>query len=180
MLLCRNSSVAKLAVLLPVTLIVWWGSLAFLGFVVNNFWKSETFTFEEFNEVDYALEKEVDVAGLSIEDLTQCNVESVEGFEYSYQAHLLYSTFKLKGEFVYSEESYDLIKQAFLSDDEFTEVKYTNAENSLYNMTGYFKFENNLPMHQTKTSVDEWDKLIIRFNDETHSFYFDLSGEYDT
>lgn len=180
LLICKNSTVAKVVVLLPITLVVWWGSTIFCGLVVDNFWKSETVTFEEFYEVDIALEREVKIAGLSIGELTQCDVESVEGFEYNYQTYLLHSTFKLKGKIVYSEERYNLIKQAFLSDEEFVEVKYYDGENNEYNMTGYFEFESKLPAYQTNTSVDEWDKLIVCFNDETHSFYFDLSGDYDT
>ena len=180
LLLCKNSNVAKVVVLLPMTLMVWWAFAICCGFVVNNFWKSETKDFESFTEVDSYLENEVLIAGLSIGDLTQCDVESVEGFEYNYQSHLLHSTFTLRGRFTYTEESYKSIKQAFLSDEEFTEVKYPDIENNEYNMTGYFEFENNLSKYQTKTSVDEWDKMIIRFNDETHSFYFDLSGDYET
>ena len=180
LLLCKNSNVAKVVVLLPITLIVWWVFTVFCYPAADNFWKSETKDFENFTEVDYHLENEMSIAGLSIGDLTQCDVESVEGFEYNYQSYLLHSIFTLKGRFVYTEESYNSIKQAFSSDDEFIELEYSDVDNNKYNMTGYFEFENKLPKYQTKTSVDKWNKLIIRFNDETHSFYFDLSGNYDT
>lgn len=180
LLLCKNSTAAKLIVLLPITLVVWWVFTAFCGLAVNNFWKSETKDFENFSEVDYSLENEISIAGLSIGDLTLCDVASVEEFLYNYQSYPLHSKFILKGRFAYTEESYNSIKQSFLSDDEFIEVKYSDVENISYDMTGYFEFENKHPEYQSKTSVVEWEKLVIRFNDETLSFYFDLSGDYDT
>ena len=180
LILCKNNKVVKVLVLLPLTLLVWWASMVCSAFIVNNFWRSEVSYFEDFHGADTYLEKEAKIAGLSIEDITQNGVEQVEDFEYTYQARLLYSTFKLKGKFVYSEENYNAIKQAFLSDPEFTEVVYTDAEQGANNMTGYFQFKSTLPGYQTKTSVDEWKALIIQFNDDQHCFYFCLEGEYDT
>ena len=150
------------------------------AFIVNNFWRSEVSDFEDFHGADTYLEREVKIAGLSIEDIAQNRAVQVEDFEYTYQARLLYSTFKLKGKFVYSEENYNAIKQAFLSDPEFVEVIYTNSEQDIYDMTGHFQFKSTLPEYQTKTSVDEWKTLIIRLNDDQHCFYFYLEGEYET
>ena len=150
------------------------------AFIVTNFWRSEITDFEDFHGADTYLEKEVKIAGLSIADITQCEVERAEDFEYTYQARLLYSAFTLKGKFVYSEESYNAIKQAFLSDPEFTEVVYVDIDQGLHNMTGYFTFENKLPEYQTKTYVDEWETMIIEFNDSECCFYFHLVGEYET
>lgn len=180
LILCKNNKVVKVLVLLPLTLLVWWSSMVCSAFIVNNFWRSEVSDFEDFHGADSSLEREVKIAGLSIGDITQNGVDQVEDFEYTYQARLLYSTFKLKGEFVYSEENYNAIKQAFLSDPEFTEVVYTDAEQGTNNMTGYFQFKSTLPEYQTKTNVDEWKTLIIQFNDAQHSFYFYFEGEYDT
>lgn len=180
LLLCKNSKVAKLIVLLPLTFFVWWSSMVCSTFIVTNFWRSEITDFEDFHGADTHLEKEVKIAGLSIADITQCDVERAEDFEYTYQARLLYSTFTLKGKFVYSKESYNAIKQAFLSDPEFTEVVYTDIDQGLHNMTGYFAFENKLPEYQTKTYVDEWETMIIEFDDSECCFYFHLVGEYET
>ena len=180
LLLCKNSKVAKLIVLIPLTFFVWWSSMVCSAFIVTNFWRSEITNFEDFHGADTYLEKEVKIAGLSIADITQCEVERAEDFEYIYQARLLYSTFKLKGKFIYSEESYNKIKEALSSDPEFTEVIYTNAEQCSFNMEGCFIFDSKLPEYQTKTSVDEWKTLIFQFDDDKHCFCLHLEGEYDT
>ena len=180
LILCRNNVVVKAIVLLPLTFFVWWASMVCSGFVVGNFWKSEVVCYEDFHGADTYLEKEVKIAGLSIEDITQKDVEYVEDFEYAYQARLLHSTFKLEGKFVYSKETYNAIKQTFLLDPEFTEVIYTDVEQDTYKAMGCFQFHSTLPEYQTKTNVDEWETLLIQFDDETHSFYFELYGDYDT
>ena len=177
--LCRNSSVLKVVVLMPIILITMWSLFVVSGLSTANLWKSETKDFENFSGVDYYLENEVKVAGLTLGEIISTEVDSVEDFEYGFQSRMLHSKFKLKGKFIYSEESYKSIKQAFLSDAEFTEVKYTNEEN-VNNMTWCFKFNSYLPEHQTHTSVDEWETLIIQFDDNNFCFYFYLEGGYDT
>lgn len=176
LLLCRKSTVAKVVVLAPVTLVVLWSSTCLSFLTVCNFWRSEVTSIEEFHQADPALERQR-IAGLSIEDITKDYIE-VEDFEYAYQAYLLHCAFTLRGKFVYSEERYNKIKEAFLSDPEFTEALYNNGEEC--DMTGYFTFTPTLPQYQTKTSIDDWKTLIIKFNDNEHSFYFCLEGDYET
>ena len=176
LLLCRNSKVAKVVVLIPVTLVVLWSSTCLSFITVCNFWRSEVTSIEEFHGVDSALGRRT-IAGLSIGNMASDYVD-VEDFEYTYQAYLLHSIFTLKGKFAYSKEKYSEIKEAFLTDPEFTEVLYANGEGG--NMTGCFTFNPTLQKYQTKTSIDEWKNLVIEFNDNEHCFYFCLEGEYET
>lgn len=178
--LCRSSVAAKILVLIPVCAIVIWGLLIVSGFTVNNFWKSQTTDFDNFT-VDPYLNKEVTIAGLTIGDIVDSDIENVEGFEYSYNSKLSWSTFKFKGKFVFSEEKYSELKNAFVESKEFNKMIYDDLQTPIgFVATGYFEFDDTISMQETKTSVDEWDTLIILFNDDQFSFYFDLQGGYNT
>ena len=178
--LCKNSSILQAVLLTPITLITVWSLFVVSGISMGNFRKSETKDFENFSEVDYYLENGMTVAGLSLGDITDAEINNVEDFEYSYSSKLLFSTFSFKGYFAFSENSYNEIKNAFLSAPEFNEIKQSENEPIGYEVTGHFEIDHSISKYETKTSVDEWKKCVIYFNDESFSFYFDLIGEYQT
>lgn len=175
----NKSLISKSLILLPIL-----GILLFLTFVVlcvftvGVFWESKTTDFNDFSGTDTGMY--VRIAGLTIDDITESEIKNVEEFYYSYNSVFLADSFKFKGKFTFSEERYHEIKNAFLTAPEFSEVKYDVQQSSEYGMSGEFIVDITLPMYVSKTSVERWEKVIIRFNDETLSFYFDLDGEYDT
>ena len=178
--ICKKSVLLKIILLLPITLFTLWGMLVASAFLSGNFWTSNVKNFEDFSEVDSSLEKVVKIAGLSLGDITVAEIDVVEDFEYSYTSRLLFSTFKFRGHFTFSEKSYNEIKNAFYKAPEFNETVYDEQKKSEYKMTGEFVIDNTISKYETTTSVDEWYTAIIRFNDENFSFYFDLYGGYHT
>lgn len=176
MFLCKNNSVLKAIFLLPITLITLWIMFVVSGLSMGNFWKSETKDFELFSEVDFYLENGMTVAGLSLGEITDAEIYNVEGFEYSYSSKILFSTFSFKGHFTFSQKSYNEIKNAFLSSSEFHEIRQNEYDPAGNEMTGHFEIDSSIIKYETKTYVDEWERLTIYFNDERCSFYFDLKG----
>ena len=172
-------TVTKNFIVLPLIVVVLFFTFIILSACTAGvFWESRIDVFDNFSGADGNLH--LRIAGVTIDDITESDIHNVEGFYYSYQSVLLSDSFEFKGHFTFSEESYNDIKNAFLTAPEFNEVRYDTPQSIEYGMTGEFVIDTTIPRYETKTSVDEWNTIIIRFNDETFSFYFDLAGMYET
>ena len=147
--------------------------------LAGNFWKSETGDFSEFSSADKSLNDNLKIAGMTIDEIITLNVTSVDEFHYYYQAYMTYGAFEFKGRFVFSEEDYEILKNKFVDAPEFEMALYSSADRSS-EMTGCFELDAEIPMYESKTTADSWDKIVIEFCDDEKCFYFDLIGAFYT
>ena len=144
------------------------------------FWVSETNDYADFDNVDASLDRHLEIAGLKISDIMAADAESDEEFYYYYQSRLLGEHFALKAELHLAEQDYEIIKGAFEKAKEFKANTYTFEQQQELNMTGYYEFDSQVPMSESLTSVDHWERVIINFCDERNVFFLDLKGECET
>ena len=167
----------KCVSLIIIFVMLLWCALVLVGICVSGtFWKSETDNFSEFSRADPSLNDRLDFLGGNIDEINSLEIQSVENFYYSYQSVLLVDTFEFKGHFVFSEESYQVLKNKFIQAPEFDIALYSSSEHSASSMTGCFEWNNDVPSYECTTDVSSWDKMIVEFCDDDKSFHFDLIG----
>ena len=166
------------AVLLPVTLFVCWASICLsLCVTMGAFWHSETDNFEEFYGADEQLNKNLRVAGITIDDITKMEILDVEDFYYFNESILAVESFVFNGSFKFSEKDYKEIQAAFENSNEFVKNTYSETEQESTGMTGYYSLDPSVPGFKTKTTVDKWEMLNITFCDNSFKIAFELSGD---
>ena len=176
----KAPTLIKLVALILIFAFIMYVALTFSGlFVAGNFWKSETGDFSEFSSADKSLNDNLKIAGMTIDDIIALDVTGVDEFHYYYQAYMLYGSFEFKGHFAFSEEDYEILKDKFVDAPEFEIELYSPAEHSS-EMTGCFELNTEIPMYESGTTADSWDKIIIEFCDSEKCFYFDLVGAFYT
>lgn len=168
----------KCVALIIIFVVLLWCALALVSiYVSGTFWKSATDNFSEFSRADPSLNDRLDFLGGNIDEINSLEIQSVENFYYSYQVVLLVDTFEFRGNFVFSEESYQVLKNKFIQAPEFDIALYSSSEHSASSMTGCFEWNNDVPSYECTTDVSSWDKMIIEFCDDDKSFHFDLIGK---
>ena len=168
----------KCVSLIIIFVMLLWCALVLVGiYVSGTFWKSETDNFSEFSRADPSLNDRLDFLGGNIDEINSLEIQSVENFYYSYQVVLLVDTFEFRGNFVFSEESYNILKNKFIQAPEFDIKLYLPSESVASSMTGCFEWNNDVPSYECTTDVSSWDKMIVEFCDDDKSFHFDLIGK---
>ena len=178
---CRKNVFRKIFIFVPTCAVsIWALVVAFSLIFVGVFWQSETDDYTEFNGVDAYLDSRIEIAGLKINEIITQDIESVEGFYYSYNSTIVGDHFIFKGEFRLGEKRYSDLKRAFSDAQEFQEKIYSEEIQDELQMTGFFEYDETFPYSPGSTSADLWKVLVVRFSDEDHSFYFEFEGDYDT
>ena len=175
----KKASVFIKCVALILTLVVlFWCAIVLVGFSIGgNFWKSETNDFDEFTRADPSLNDRLDFLGGNIDDIIALEIQNVEDFHYYYQSVLLVDSFEFRGRFVFSEESYQVLKNKFIQAPEFYIASSTSSDDGASSITGCFEWNDEIPSYERTTNVSSWDKVVIQFSDLDNSFYFDLIGD---
>ena len=172
----KAPTLIKLISLILVFIIMAYAVLTFSGlFIAGDFWKSQTDDFSIFKSADPSLNDCMKIADMTINDIIALEIVNVENFHYYYQAYMLHESFEFKGYFVFSEEHYTFLKSKFENAPEFN-YEPNPSTSYIPEMTGCFEFDEEIPMYESKTAVDSWDKVVVECCDSNNSFYFDLVG----
>lgn len=175
LMLKRSNAFIRIVVALLIFVVSFYLIIGPFGmWTFGHFWKSEVNDFDEFCGTDEFLQ--IKIAGLTLDDITSLDIRSVDDFHYYSNFIIFHDSFEFKGRFVFSEEDYNTLKGKFVSAPEFNTRIYSQSESSINGMTGSFDWIDGVPLWESETTVDNWEKSIIEFCDDDHSFYFDLVG----
>ena len=175
--LFRKSLSAKIVISIPSTLILLWLAVSIMLFnSIGAFWKSETDDFSQFSKADSSLDQSLEIAGLTLTEMIDCEIVNIEDFHYLYYSQVGADSFSFCGSFRFSEKSYHKIKTAFIDSPEFEIVDNGSQYFSNMQKAGMFCLNAQVPSHESKTTVDRWLSNTIVFCDENNSFYFELEG----
>ena len=169
--LLRKSSLMRLIpIMICIFIIVAYVFFAMpFALTAGAFWESKTEIFEEFNAVDSNLDENLKFADLTLGQIIEL-IEVPQGeFSYSYQSLIFGMNFSFKGNFKFSEENYQYLKDKLLS-----------AEEWEFNASGYFVFNDDMTESEYPYPAIDLQNSEIIFNDSENSFFFNLVGTIDT
>ena len=161
---------------LALILSVWLLIITYLFTALGVFWQSETHNYTEFNRVDEHLDSQLAVAGLKISDIIQMDVEKVENFYYWSQSQLACEKFVFTAKLYLSEQGYKELKSSFSTAKEFKEKTFSVQEQQKLGMTGYYELYADIFLHESSTTVDFWDTIVVNFCDSEKIIKIDWRG----